>query len=274
MNTFQLHLKQMNDLQRKLNKENKAYMKRLRTYMTLASGFYSQEERTVRLLVSIYQDVLEAQKDGQSAEDFLGKDSQQMADQLLSDLPPLRWYYGLRLTGSIALVYIGWLFLGTFSCTGYMKLEWRSLLCDLLIGFMLPSSAFFILKNLVYEPSKAKARFVIGIWSILVLGIIGLRIWLSRQFYEFIHLPFWVSVLILVGIAAGIWYYRKKTSIIHVFMPSYILTVLSGFSQLVATHFGYGERDWTGWLPLGFIGLALISSLLGALYMLKKDELS
>ncbi|WP_318150483.1 hypothetical protein [Streptococcus parasuis] len=47
---------------------------------------------------------MEAQADGQSAEEFLGKDSKQLADELLSDLSPIRWYYGLRLTGLLALI--------------------------------------------------------------------------------------------------------------------------------------------------------------------------
>jgi len=47
---------------------------------------------------------LEAQADGQSAEEFLGKDSKRRADELLSDLSPIRWYYGLRSTGFLALI--------------------------------------------------------------------------------------------------------------------------------------------------------------------------
>ncbi len=85
-------------------------MRKLHAYLMLASAFHEQEERATELLLSIYQDVLDAQADGQSAEDFLGKDSKQMADELLADLPPIRWYYGLRLTGLISLVYISWFF--------------------------------------------------------------------------------------------------------------------------------------------------------------------
>ncbi|HFI0616712.1 TPA: hypothetical protein ACGOZH_000272 [Streptococcus suis] len=47
---------------------------------------------------------MEAQADGRSAEEFLGKDSKQLAEELLSDLSPIRWYYSLRLTGFLALI--------------------------------------------------------------------------------------------------------------------------------------------------------------------------
>ncbi|HEL1906745.1 TPA: hypothetical protein TX976_000682 [Streptococcus suis] len=249
-------------------------MRKLHGYLILASAFHEQEAEATELLLSIYQDVLEAQKDGLSAEEFLGKDSKQMADELLSDLPPIRWYYGLRLTGLISLVYISWFFLGLFGVTGEMVLEWWGLLCDLLLALILPSSAFFILKNLVYEPSKIKSYLLMGMWGLSFVGLVGLRLWISRQFYEGVPLPLWASILILLGIAVGIWYYRKKSPIVSVFVPAYLLTVLSGFSQLLASQFGYGPQDWTGWLPLLFIVLAFFSTLAGTFFLLKKENMT
>ena len=103
-------------------------------------------------------------------------------------------------------------------------------------------------------------------------GLVGLRFWISRQFYEGIPLPLWASILILLGLAVGIWYYRKRSPIVSVFVPAYLLTVLSGFSQVTASQFGYGPRDWTGWLPLIFMVLALFSTLAGTFFLLKKKE--
>ncbi|HHT7735365.1 TPA: hypothetical protein ACT2FU_002073 [Streptococcus suis] len=263
----------ISSLQGKLTKENKAYMRKLHAYLILASAFHEQEERATELLLSIYQDVLDAQADGQSAEDFLGKDSKQMADELLSDLPPIRWYYGLRLTGLISLVYISWFFLGLFGVTGEMVLEWRGLLCDLLLALILPSSAFFILKNLVYERSKIKSYLLMGTWGLSFVGLIVLRFWISRQFYEGLSLPLWASLLVILGIVAGLFYYRSKSAIVDTLIPAYVLTVLSGFSQLLASKFGYGPQDWTGWLPLLFMVLALFSTLIGTFFLLKKENM-
>lgn len=272
MNKQQEHLNAISSLQGKLTKENKAYMRKLHAYLILASAFHEQEERATELLLSIYQDVLDAQADGQSAEDFLGKDSKQMADELLSDLPPIRWYYGLRLTGIISLVYISWFFLGLFGVTGEMVLEWRGLLCDLLLALILPSSAFFILKNLVYERSKIESYLLMGTWGLSFVGLIVLRFWISRQFYEGVPLPLWASLLVILGIAAGFFYYRSKSAIVDALIPTYVLTVLSGFSQLLASQFGYGPQDWTGWLPLLFMVLAFFSTLAGIFFLLKKEN--
>ena len=154
-----------------------------------------------------------------------------------------------------------------------MILEWRSLLCDFLLALILPISAFFIIKNLVYEGSTIKYYFLMGCRGLVLWGLVGLRFWISRQFYEGVPLPLWVSILILLGIAVGIWYYRKKSPIVSVFVPAYLLTVLSGFSQMTASQFGYGPRDWTGWLPLIFMVLALFSTLAGTFFLLKKENM-
>ena len=154
-----------------------------------------------------------------------------------------------------------------------MILEWRSLLCDFLLALILPISAFFIIKNLVYEGSSIKYYFLMGLGGLVLWGLVGLRFWISRQFYEGVPLPLWVSILILLGIAVGIWYYRKKSPIVSVFVPAYLLTVLSGFSQMTASQFGYGPRDWTGWLPLIFMVLGLFSTLAGTFFLLKKENM-
>ena len=155
-----------------------------------------------------------------------------------------------------------------------MILEWRGLLCDVLLALILPSSAFFILKNLVYERSKIKSYLLMGTWGLSFVGLIILRFWISRQFYEGIPLPLWASILILLGLAVGIWYYRKRSPIVSVFVPAYLLTVLSGFSQMTASQFGYGPWDWTGWLPLIFMVLGLFSTLIGAFSLLKKKNVT
>ena len=155
-----------------------------------------------------------------------------------------------------------------------MILEWRGLLCDVLLALILPSSAFFILKNLVYERSKIKYYFLMGTWGLSFVGLIILRFWISRQFYEGIPLPLWASILILLGLAVGIWYYRKRSPIVSVFVPAYLLTVLSGFSQVIASQLGYGPWDWTGWLPLIFMVLGLFSTLIGAFSLLKKKNVT
>ncbi|MGR4072543.1 hypothetical protein [Streptococcus parasuis] len=66
---------------------------------------------------------------------------------------------------------------------------------------------------------------------------------------------------------------ENKSPIVYVFVPAYLLTVLSGFCQVTASQFGYGPRDWTGWLSLLFMVLALFSTLAGTFFLLKKENM-
>ncbi|MCQ9322536.1 hypothetical protein, partial [Staphylococcus aureus] len=115
-----------------------------------------------------------------------------------------------------------------------MVVEWQGLLCDLLIALILPSSAFFILKNLVYEPSKIKSYLMMGTWGVSFVVLIVLRFWISRQFFEGMSMPLWSSLLVILGIAVGLFYYRSKLALVDTLIPAYVLVVISGLSQVIA----------------------------------------
>src|SRR5574344_1415124 len=119
--------KQIEVIESQLIKENKEYMGRINGYMMIASVFHRQEEAVTAQLLSIYQDVLEAQKDGLSAEEFLGKDSKQMADDLLNYLPPIGVKEVGRLAGLVWVVYVGSQFLMEFAGSGTVQFNWLAL---------------------------------------------------------------------------------------------------------------------------------------------------
>ena len=119
--------KQIEVIESQLIKENKEYMGRINGYMMIASVFHRQEEAVTAQLLSIYQDVLEAQKDGLSAEEFLGKDSKQMADDLLNYLPPIGVKEVGRMAGLVWVVYVGSQFLMEFAGSGTVQFNWLAL---------------------------------------------------------------------------------------------------------------------------------------------------
>ena len=127
--------KQIEVIESQLIKENKEYMGRINGYMMIASVFHRQEEAVTAQLLSIYQDVLEAQKDGLSAEEFLGKDSKQMADDFLNYLPPIGVKEVGRLAGLVWVVYVGSQFLMEFAGSGTVQFNWLALVCDSLRPF-------------------------------------------------------------------------------------------------------------------------------------------
>ncbi len=86
--------KQIEVIENQLTKENKEYMGRINGYMMIASVFHRQEEAVTAQLLSIYQDVLEAQKTG-----FLRRifgQGQQANGRRPTQLPPSDWFLGSR----------------------------------------------------------------------------------------------------------------------------------------------------------------------------------
>ena len=74
------------NLQKQLQGVNKQYYEDLLVYVRLNS-MAKNERQTEEMLLSILQDILEAQQNGVSAQDYFGKDPQPIADELLKQLP-------------------------------------------------------------------------------------------------------------------------------------------------------------------------------------------
>ncbi len=54
---------------------------------------------------------------------------------------------------------------------------------------------------------------MMGTWGVSFVVLIVLRFWISRQFFEGVPLPLWASLLVILGIAAVLFYYRSKSAI-------------------------------------------------------------
>jgi len=81
MNTTKEYLDAMNQLDKKLETEDRKYFTDLRAYMTTAS-FFKDEQAINEQLYQMYLDFLNAKNEGFTAEDFFGNDPKEMADQL------------------------------------------------------------------------------------------------------------------------------------------------------------------------------------------------
>lgn len=79
-------IKENANLQKQLQGANKQYYEDLLVYVRLNS-MAKNERQTEEMLLGILQDILEAQQNGVSAQDYFGKDPQPIADELLKQLP-------------------------------------------------------------------------------------------------------------------------------------------------------------------------------------------
>lgn len=85
MNRTQEMVQQNNELREQLTQENKKYYEDLMEYVRLGSNF--QNDRKIEeILLQMLQDLIAAQADGISAEDYFGKDPKESANELLSTI--------------------------------------------------------------------------------------------------------------------------------------------------------------------------------------------
>lgn len=77
-------IKQNNELRKQLNPENKKYYEDILVYIRVN---LTKEEQTEEILLEILQAILDAQKDGVSAQAFFGKNPKEISDAILAELP-------------------------------------------------------------------------------------------------------------------------------------------------------------------------------------------
>lgn len=77
-------------LQKELTVENEKYYGDLLTYVRVKS-IIRDNKKAEELLLEILQDILEAQKEGVSAEDYFGKNPKKIADEIIRNLPFNLW---------------------------------------------------------------------------------------------------------------------------------------------------------------------------------------
>ncbi|NQN92263.1 hypothetical protein HO995_09785 [Streptococcus suis] len=225
---------QIEVIENQLTKENKEYMGRINGYMMIASVFHRQEEAVTAQLLSIYQDVLEAQKDRLSAEDFLGKDSKQMADELLNYLPPIGVKEVGRLVGLVWLVYVGSQFLMEFSGSGTVQFNWLALVCDSLLAFLLPAGIMLLLRNLIYQTSKPKIWATYIGFPLVYVAILAGRFILLPDGTD-ISLTGWTSLIPVLLIGLALLFFQKEKLVRYVFLPTYLFMIVGGVVNMVMT---------------------------------------
>lgn len=227
MNKQMIYRKQIEEIEEQLSKENKAYMGRVNGYMVIASIFHRKEEAVTAQLLSIYQDVLDAQKDGLSAEEFLGKDSKQMADELLSYLPPIGFRELANLSVLALSCYLGCQWLMEFAGAGVISLNWLSVICDVLYSLVFPTGVFLALRGLIYQTNPYKIWATYIGYPLAFFLLLGLRFWVIPKEPDLV-LTGWGLVLPLSLLGLALLFFKKEKLVRYVFLPTYLCALLVG----------------------------------------------
>lgn len=250
-------------IERELTLENKAYMGKINGYMALYALLSRQEEAVNEQLLAIYQDVREAQREGQSAQDFIGKDSKAMADQLLINLPAIDRRELLGFALRIFFYFISSQFVVTFAGEGQIPLNWLDLLWGGLVSCLFPFVLLRALRGLIYQTNPYKIWGTYGGLSLGFTALLACRHWLLSTPPHLV-LKGWEVAPLLMVIGCFLFVRRKDTLIRLVFLPLYILSVGAGFLSLM----GDTPIWWSVLVGLFMLGLVLYQTHL----LLKKKE--
>jgi len=112
-------IKRNNELRELLTPENKAYYEKILLYMRTYGIFYDDLEIEQQLMM-ILQDILEAQKNGESAKSFFGKNPKELLDEMKKQLDRPSWKNIFQIIGLVFLIS------SFFEVVGSFSLKWSA----------------------------------------------------------------------------------------------------------------------------------------------------
>lgn len=255
------------ELEKSLTKENREYMWKVNGYLMFSSLFHDNEEEMNEQVYNIYLDVLEGQKDGLTAKEFLGNQPKEMVDGLLRHLPPISLKKVLDLAIKMAGVYLAFQFLGEFSGTGQIGINFFSILGFIGLAFGFPILFFQIIKRVIYQTEKWKIWFSYLLLPILFVVAIAANIWIVDHFTPILLPQIWSLVLALVILVLAGSYWRKEM-VYYIFLPIFLLYFASGLLQIYIRYQDISGDFWNKWLPLGVMVTSFLLFWLGTIVLL------
>ncbi len=167
---------EINQLKKQLHKSDLVYFEKLQTYILSQNVFYNEETINLQLL-SMLQDLIDAEKEHSDAINLFGKDPQTMANEILSELPSPK--VRDRLSMSSLIIIMSWFFLllsSNHTSVG-MKLNLLAFILVPLLELIAIQLVFRILHKSIYSknPSRRQAllpKLAVGFIFLFCVGII------------------------------------------------------------------------------------------------------
>lgn len=216
-------------LQESLTKENEEYYGNLLIYIRIMA-FFRDEKKSEELLLEVLRDILDAQEQGISAEEYFGKNPKKVADDIIKQLP-------INLLDTVKIILIALASYSIFSILPKIIFPDE----DLDIGSLLIRGSY---------------------WTVMVIFALWL---LGISLYRFKDKLSKLVLLLLVGLGVSVGFYISfliSTPLkVNLSGNLGIFTIIL-ISGLVLYLF-YKEKDKKIWAP--FLPIVLTSAILGIL---------
>lgn len=201
-------IKANNLLRKKLTSENQKYYEDLLTYIRGKSTF-NREKDVEQLLLEILHDLIDAQNNGQNAEDYFGKNPQTLADEILQTLPK-SFFETFKLACYILIGYV-LLFAIPNIVLPTSNLDFGKLIILGTISFVFSLVVLWLIGQETYQKNKLikLASYVLG--TITFAGIVIGSVFLKTPLA--ISLPGWYgigTILVLLTITTMIYTAERK----------------------------------------------------------------
>lgn len=201
-------IKANNLLRKKLTSENQKYYEDLLTYIRGKSTF-NREKDVEQLLLEILHDLIDAQNNGQNAEDYFGKNPQTIADEILQTLPK-SFFETFKLACYILIGYV-LLFATPNIVLPTSNLDSGKLIILGTISFVFSLVVLWLIGQETYQKNKLikLASYVLG--TITFAGIVIGSVFLKTPLA--ISLPGWYgigTILVLLTITTMIYTAERK----------------------------------------------------------------
>lgn len=201
-------IKANNLLRKKLTSENQKYYEDLLTYIRGKSTF-NREKDVEQLLLEILHDLIDAQNNGQNAEDYFGKNPQTLADEILQTLPK-SFFETFKLACYILIGYV-LLFATPNVVLPTSNLDFGKLIILGTISFVFSLVVLWLIGQETYQKNKLikLASYVLG--TITFAGIVIGSVFLKTPLA--ISLPGWYgigTILVLLTITTMIYTAERK----------------------------------------------------------------
>lgn len=268
-------IKANNLLRKKLTSENQKYYEDLLTYIRGKSTF-NREKDVEQLLLEILHDLIDAQNNGQNAEDYFGKNPQTLADEILQTLPK-SFFETFKLACYILIGYV-LLFATPNIVLPTSNLDFGKLIILGTISFVFSLVVLWLIGQETYQKNKLikLASYVLG--TITFAGIVIGSVFLKTPLA--ISLPGWYgigTILVLLTITTMIYTAERKRLpfliIVYIFIVINSLlgigTRIPGLSVFLNQPIPKSTALWV--LVIGGPIVALICGF-GSWWYLKKHE--
>lgn len=267
----------LNEIEKKLKGENRNFFKDLRDYLVTSSFFYDEEDVTEQTY-NVCLDLLDAQENGQNAEEFFGKNSRKLADSMIKNFKHASFKDSLYFI--LLPIGIYWIvtFIGDFVTPGALRINLLEYFLVAVLSLVICPFIFWVIHKSVYLSENNPVRkskviqYLLG--TIFFACVIGLFLLINilTPAVGVIKLVFPYDTLFILVIAAIFigWILIKKEQALYSIIPYIILMLLGGVLQRTPVmHKLLGDNN-VKFLIVGAVILGFLIDIIWGRVILKK----